>query len=61
MFEEIGNFSQISSANIKTIRRDVSNNRPHITAARFFQINKSLIFKIMNSLITFFLVLVQGK
>nr|XP_015836186.1 PREDICTED: uncharacterized protein LOC107398034 [Tribolium castaneum] len=48
-----------TTTNMKKIIQDVKNNRPKITASRFFQINKLLLFKIVNTFITFFLVLVQ--
>jgi hypothetical protein len=39
----------------------VSQNRPKFTASRFFSINRSTIFQVINSMITFLVVCVQFK
>jgi hypothetical protein len=37
----------------------ISNYRPNFTAARFFSVNRSMIFSVLNSFTTFLLVIVQ--
>jgi gustatory receptor len=41
--------------------KSVSQNSPEFTAARYFYIDRSAIFSIMNSITTFLLVLIQFK
>jgi gustatory receptor len=39
----------------------VQHNRPEFRAARFFSINRSTLFSVLNSLTTFLLVMIQFK
>jgi hypothetical protein len=52
---------QFHQTNLGSAIKTFKSSRPEFTAARFFPINRSTIFSILNCIITFLIVMVQFK
>ncbi|RZC33860.1 7tm 7 and/or Lig chan domain containing protein, partial [Asbolus verrucosus] len=53
--------SSTDSGDIHNFICSIVDYRPHFTAARFFSIDRSIIFSVLNSITTFFIVIIQLK